>query len=197
MNRWLVLASLFFGLTDFALQSKGYEVFLKPPGLRPLKDPAGVVPAWYKYPNQQFELPSYRTPSGPPSKEWAVRTVKTRRFSSNRSARLYYRTSDLARSTVFQEHMRIWPHGAIIVLEVYPGNQSMEKNSRPVEILAIAKTDQSASAPKGFHPQNWSYAKFTRQGFPVIRAVEVLDCHQCHSIAFHLTGDLVFTQFNS
>jgi len=48
---------------------------------------------------------------------------------------------------------------------------------------------------KAFYPVNWTYARFKRDGNSSITSAKVLECHQCHSIAFHLTGDLIFTQF--
>ena len=48
---------------------------------------------------------------------------------------------------------------------------------------------------KAFYPVNWTYGRFKRDGNASITSAKVLECHQCHSIAFHLTGDLIFTQF--
>jgi Trk K+ transport system NAD-binding subunit len=48
---------------------------------------------------------------------------------------------------------------------------------------------------KAFYPINWTYARFKPDGNLSITPDKVCDCHQCHSIAFHLTGDLIFTQF--
>ncbi len=43
---------------------------------------------------------------------------------------------------------------------------------------------------------DWSYQRFSAQGKVLPMPAGVSACHQCHSAAFHLTGDLVFTVFS-
>ncbi|MGE5254218.1 MAG: cytochrome P460 family protein, partial [Planctomycetaceae bacterium] len=92
--------------------------------------------------------------------------------------------------------MRVWPEGTLIVLEVYDGDDSLMDGARPVEIAAMAK---SASRGKGsspiFYSTDWSYGLFGPQGEPRLLPGKVEECHRCHSIAFQLTGDLIFTRF--
>jgi hypothetical protein len=175
--------------------------FLVPPGLRLIKDPSTFIPASNAYANQNLVLPDYRDPSGKPAGGWEVRTIETRRFSSHRSARLYFRISDLAKSTVFigstsSGEMRIWPGKAFIVLETYEGDASSEMGAEPIEITAMAKGEIGViRRPPVFFPADWSYARFTPKGNPFLDPDKVQECHGCHSIAFHLTGDLIFTTF--
>ncbi len=174
---------------------------LKPPGLRLVKDPTTVIPTVHQYPNQNLRLPSYQNPSGRLKEGWAVKVIRTRRFSGNRSARLYFRISDLAGSTAFKmpdssSEMRIWPLGTMMVLEVYDGDDSIVENGKPIGIEVLAKMDRSESPSSAiFFPVDWSYGRFTAEGESALLPGEVQKCHRCHSIAFHLTGDLIFTQF--
>jgi hypothetical protein len=176
-------------------------VFLKPPGLRLIKDPSTIIPALYHYPNQTLILPDYRGSFGRQREGWAMEVIKTRRFFSHQSARLFFRTSDLARSTVFKasgpsRKMRLWPLGTLMILEIYEGNASLEQDAKPIKIAAMAKMEDSGnSSLVSFYPIDWSYATFTPGGEPSLVPDKVKECHRCHTIAFHLTGDLIFTQF--
>ena len=173
---------------------------LRPPGLRLVKDPSIVIPALYQYPNQSLELPKYRNAFGKIKKGWSRQYVKTRRFSSNHSAWIYYRKSDLSRSKVIKASeksrpMRIWPIGTIIILESYQGNTRLINNPKPLEIFAMTKKENiDNSHAKPYYPVNWNYTRYTPQGKPFITPEKLNECHQCHSIAFHLSGDLIFTQ---
>jgi hypothetical protein len=177
------------------------DTFLKPPGLRLINDPSTVIPASDHYVNQKLQLPRYRDASGNPLDGWAREFVKTRRFSSDQSAWVYYRILDLKRAEVIKpsgilKPMRIWPSGTTIVLEGYKGKASPNIEKNLIEIEVMKKVDLSDSSAKAsFYPVNWSYARFTPDGTWSLSSAKLNECHQCHSIAFRLTGDLIFTQF--
>jgi hypothetical protein len=181
--------------------SEDSAVLLQPPGLRPTKNPSIIIPALYRYGNRALALPEYRDPSGRAGEGWAMEVIKTRRFFSNRSARLYFRNSDLAHSRVFNPsgsvwEMRIWPSGTLMVLETYEGDGATRTDAKPIEIAVMAKLEgHSTYSPRFFHHMDWSYAKFRPEGDLSLSSDEILHCHRCHSIAFQLTGDLIFTQF--
>ncbi len=91
--------------------------------------------------------------------------------------------------------MRIWHIGTIIILESYRGNTRLIDNPKPLEIFAMTKKGSiNNSHAKPYYPVNWNYARFTPEGKPFITPEKLNECHQCHSIAFHLSGDLIFTQ---
>jgi len=192
---------LFFLLTPLSLNPKEAEILLQPPGLRPIKDAALVIPAGYRYPNRSIALPRYRDAHGTPALGWSSKFVSTRRFASNQSAWIFFRKSDLHRSTVTEEvgsdqAFRFWPIGTTLVIEIFKGDASRRKNLKPIEIAVTTKArDSKNSSDTSFYPVNWSYNRFTAERTPSITATKVRECHQCHRIAFHLTGDLVFTQF--
>jgi hypothetical protein len=174
---------------------------LKPPGLRLISEPATVIPATYHYLNQKRELPRYRNASGTLLKGWSRQFIKTRRFSSNQSAWVYYRPSDLKRTKVIKtaglpDKMRIWPVGTILILEGYKGEAAHPVDSDLLEIEVMTKLDPTGLASAGnVFPVDWSYAQFTPDGAWSLSGEKLNECHQCHSIAFRLTGDLVFTPF--
>jgi hypothetical protein len=176
------------------------EVLLRPPGLRPSKDPSIVIPTDQHYPNQPPNLPKYRNAFGKPAQGWASETVETRRFSSDQSALIYYRISDLVKSHVMKtsnasKTIRIWPVNTIIILESYKGNVNILNSAKLIAIDAIKKMNDPKGSSYAFFPVNWSYARFSPEGKPSITSQKIKECHQCHSIAFHITGDLVFTLF--
>jgi hypothetical protein len=177
------------------------DIFLSPPGLRPLKDPALVIPADYRYPNASIRLPAYRDAGGNPTDGWSGKYVSTRRFVSNQSAWIYYRNSDLHQSAVNgnstdKDVFRFWPVGAIIVIESYKGNAFQATKDQLVEIDVMVKvTGGKEASRQAFHPVNWTYARFKPDGSFSATPARIRECHQCHSIAFHLTGDLIFTNF--
>ncbi len=177
------------------------EVLLRPPGLRPKKDPSIVIPTDQHYPNQPPDLPKYRNAFGKPAEGWTSEIVETRRFSSDKSALIYYRVSDLAQSHAIKtsnasKKLRIWPVGTIIILESYKGDINSPTSAKLITIDAMIKMDDpKGSSSHAFFPVNWSYARFSPQGKPSITSQKVKECHECHSIAFHITGDLVFTLF--
>jgi hypothetical protein len=176
------------------------EALLKPPGLRPTKDPSIVIPTDQHYPNQPPNLPKYRNAFGRPAQGWASETVETRRFSSDQSALIYYRVSDLEQSHAMKtsnmsKTLRIWPVGTIIILESYKGNVNLPNRAKLIAIDAMKKMNDPKGPSNAFFPVNWSYARFSPEGKPSITSQKVKECHQCHSIAFHITGDLVFTLF--
>ncbi len=177
------------------------NVLLRTPGLRPTKDPSIVIPTDQHYPNKPPDLPVYRNSSGKPAQGWASKYVETRRFSSDQSALIFYRVSDLAQSTVMKaskelKALHIWPVGTFIVLESYKGNVDSPNSAKLSAIEAMEKMNShKGSSADSFFPVNWSYAKFSPEGKLSITSQKVNECHQCHSIAFHIMGDLVFTQF--
>lgn len=83
-----------------------------------------------------------------------------------------------------------------MILEAYEGNGSMMGSTKPVEITVMAKKESHGShSSPFFYLMDWSYARFTPEGDPSLQPDKVQECHSCHSIAFHLTGDLIFTPF--
>jgi hypothetical protein len=174
---------------------------IQPPGLRLISEPATVIPATYHYLNQKREFPRYRSVSGTLLKGWSRQFIKTRRFSSNQSAWVYYRESDLKRTKVIKtfglpDAMRIWPVGTILILEGYKGDAAHLADSDLLEIEVMTKLDSTGLAdPEKFFPVDWSYARYTPDGTWSLSGEKLNECHQCHSIAFRLTGDLVFTPF--
>lgn len=201
--RKFVIAGAFFFLAVMAgsINSRAEDVFLTPPGLRPVKDPTLVIPTDYRYPNKLIKLPAYRDGAGNLADGWSNKFVDTRRFVSNQSAWIYFRSSDLQRSVATGKDadkgvFRFWPVGTTLVIESYKGYALQRRKDKLVEIDVMSKikddTDLSAQA---FYPVNWTYARFKPDGNLSITSAKVRDCHQCHSIAFHLTGDLVFTEF--
>lgn len=91
---------------------------------------------------------------------------------------------------------RFWPVGTTLIIETYKGNAFAKEKAKLIEIAAMSKINANEnSVSKGLYPINWTYAKFMPDGNPSITSAKVHECHQCHSIAFHLTGDLVFTVF--
>lgn len=174
---------------------------LKPPGLRLISEPETIIPATDHYLNQKRGLPRYRRASGTLLKGWSRQFVKTRRFSSNQSAWVYYRTTDLTRTQVISTNgvpkkMRIWPPGTTLILEGYKGDASRIDRRNLLEIVVMTKTDKpDLSAQPLFYPVNWSYARFTPDGNPSLPVEKLKECHRCHSIAFQLTGDLIFSTF--
>jgi hypothetical protein len=196
------LSALFF-LAQLCIffPSMAAEVLLSPPGLRPIKDPSLVILADYYYLNRSIKLPAYRDASGNPAGGWAARFVDTRRFASDQSAWIFFRKSDLQRSATWQSKggpgiFRFWPVGTTLIIETYQGNGFKKENDRLLEIAVMSKIDANGDpASKVFYPVNWTYGKFKPDGSSSITPGGVHECHQCHSIAFHLTGDLVFTPF--
>ena len=201
--RKLILPGAFFILASIvvSIHSLAAEIFLSPPGLRLIKDPSIVIPADFNYSNRLIPLPVYRSPSGKPADGWSAKIVKTRRFASDRSAWIYFRNADLQRSVSKQlrgkhDAFRFWPVGTTMIIEIYKGNGARKDHNKLIEIAAMSKVQpERRSSFKAFFPVNWTYARFNSDGYPTTRAAKVRDCHQCHSIAFHLTGDLIFTRF--
>jgi hypothetical protein len=177
------------------------DTLLQPPGLRPISDPATVIPATHHYLNRKRALPRYRSASGTPLKGWSREFVKTRRFSSDQSAWIYYRQSDLKRTQVIKtaalpEAMRIWPPGATLILEGYKGDAAHPADADLLEIEVMTKLDSSGLADtEKFFAVDWSYARYTPDRTWSLSGEKLNECHQCHSIAFRLTGDLIFTLF--
>ena len=194
--------AIFFGaLMAVSIQSGALEILISPPGLRLIKDPSLVIPADFTYANRLIPLPAYRNPSGKPASGWSDKFVDTRRFASDRSAWIYFRNSDLRRSVSkrkegMQGAFRFWPVGTTMIIEIYKGNAYHKENEKLIEIAAMSKLEVEGRASyKAFFPINWSYARFNPERNPSTTAANVRECHQCHRIAFHLTGDLIFTRF--
>ena len=203
IRKFLIPGAFFFlALLTISVYSMEAQILLAPPGLRPVKDPSLVIPAGYRYPNQLIKLPAYRDASGNPADGWSGRFVDTRRFVSNQSAWIYLRDSDLQQSVAMKRDagnrsFRFWPVGTTMVIESYQGNAFHKKREALIEIDVISKIKgDKKSSSQAFYPVNWTYARFNPDGSASITSAKVRECHQCHSIAFHLTGDLVFTQFH-
>ena len=198
-----IFGGVFFFLTLLATSifSMEAEVRLSPPGMRSIKKPTLFIPADYSYPNRPIPLPHYLGDSGEPAAGWSAKYVATRRFASDQSAWIYYRSADLSNSALgenggFGSALRIWPVGTTLVIEIYKGDARLKNNQKPVEIAVMSKIDNRNDSPnKSFYSANWNYERFQPHGASIITPAKVHECHQCHSIAFHLTGDLVFTQF--
>jgi hypothetical protein len=198
-----VLAGILAGVllaATLAVARQG-PINLKPPGLRLIKDPSVVIPAPYFYANRPLSLPAYRDAAGEPADGWSRKFIATRRFNSNQSAWIYYRRQDLQKSVVLDDGgqgkgLCIWPGGSLIVIESYAGGGPNGQPQASVEIDLLAKADRNtASYGKAFLAAEWSYARFTSRGVRAIGGAKARECHQCHGIAFQLTGDLVFTRF--
>ena len=201
-RRYLYLGVILIGslLTGSGSHSTDSDWLLKPPGVRPLEAPATVIPATHQYLNQRLELPPYQSAAGTPLKGWSRTFIKTRRFASDQSAWIFYRQSDLVQTTVVKNFgmpasLRMWPVGATLILEAYKGNALHPGDAKLVEIVLMTKrAPASASASNPFFANDWNYARFTPDGAWSLSPQKLIECHQCHSIAFQLTGDLVFSQ---
>jgi len=196
------LGALFFlALLAFSANSEEAQILLTPPGLRPVKDPSLVIPADYRYPNKLIKLAVYRDASGNPASGWSRKYVGTRRFVSNQSGWIYIRNSDFQQSIqmgtdVDKGAFRFWPVGTTLVIESYKGNALQRRKDKLIEIDVMVKIrEEKNSSVRVFYPVNWTYARFKPDGTPAVTSAKVRECHQCHRIAFHLTGDLIFTQF--
>ena len=198
---YMGLTIICFLLGAMAGDTADSEGMLKPPGLRPLSEPATVIPATYHYVNQKLPLPSYRSAAGTPQKGWSKEFIQTRRFASDQSAWIFYRLSDLKRSQLIQntgipDSLRIWPVGTTLILEGYKGDASQVNGAQLIEIEVMTKmTPAPTSATNNFFAADWSYARYSPDGNWSLSKQKLMECHQCHSIAFQLTGDLIFTQF--
>jgi hypothetical protein len=194
-----VLAGLLL-LASPALCADGETIYLKAPGLRLQKDPSMVIPAPYAYANRCVSLPQYRDSAGNPVEGWSRKYIPTRRFKSDQNAWIYYRRQDLRQAVTTTRSgdgsgLCIWPGGSIIVIESYQAGDPARPAETPVEIAVISKASQNTpSYGKAFFAAEWSYARFTATGDAAMDGTTVRDCHQCHAIAFQLTGDLVFTR---
>ena len=90
--------------------------------------------------------------------------------------------------------MRIWPPGTILILEGYKGDAASIDNRNLLEIAIMVKADRpTLPEQRVYYPVNWSYARFDPDGKSSLSTQKLNECHQCHSIAFRLTGDLVFS----
>jgi hypothetical protein len=202
IRKILIPAALFFfAAITVSIHSMETEILLSPPGLRLIRDPSLVIPADFQYANRLIKLPAYRDISGNPQKGWSDKFVDTRRFASNQSAWIFFRDSDLQRSVSQpkedgQGASRFWPVGTTIIIEIYKGSASQKEKDKLIEIAAMSKINADGnSLYQAFYPASWTYARFNPDRNPSITSAKVRECHQCHSIAFHLTGDLIFTQF--
>lgn len=201
--RKLLISGAFFFLASMvvSIYALEEEVFLRPPGQRPVKDPSLVIPADYRYSNKLIKLPAYRDANGKPADGWSDKFVDTRRFVSNQSAWIYFRRTDLMRTDTAgkdadKHAFRFWPVGATLVIESYKGNAFQRRKDKLIEIDVMTKIKEGRdSSARTFYPVNWTYARFKPDGSRSITSAKVRECHRCHSIAFHLTGDLIFTQF--
>ncbi len=167
--------------------------------------PQELVHWQYQYVNRSFAMPSYRTPQGDPLPGWRNRVVTTRRFFTDQSARIYFRIKDLHRSRIFSstspaatEAMRIWPVGSILVLETFSGKTALVENAKPTAIDCIRKfkPDRASFPASTLFAGEWSYQRFSVEGNVRPMPDGASACHQCHSTAFSVTGDLVFTLFS-
>jgi hypothetical protein len=174
-------------------------------GFRLVDFPQEIVPWRYSYGNRVFSVPSYRTPQGTPLPGWDFRIIATRRFFTNQSARIYYSIEDLQQSHLFPSTnqgaaalMRIWPVETTLVLETFSGRGAFMSNATPVFIDCIRKFQPDAShfPVDTLFGGDWCYQRFSGEGKPRPMPAGASACHQCHSTALHLTGDLVFTVFS-
>ena len=202
IRKILILSGLFFfAAITVSIHSMETEILLSPPGLRLIRDPSLAIPADFHYANRLIKLPAYRDISGNPQKGWSDKFVDTRRFASNQSAWIFFRDADLQRSVSQpkedgQGAYRFWPVGTTIIIEIYKGNAFQKEKDKLIEIAAMSKVNvDKKSLYQAFYPASWAYARFNPDRNPSITSAKVGECHQCHSIAFHLTGDLIFTQF--
>ena len=199
----IFLLGAFFFLASIALSihSEESEVLLIPPGLRLIKDPSVVIPASHSYVNRLMALPAYREPSGNLSKGWSDKYIGIRRFASDQSAWIYFRDDDLRQSVLKHREkragaLRFWPVGTVMIIEIYQGDAGHKENEKLIEIAVMFKIKAGDNSfLNAFYPVNWTYTRFDPDGDPSMTSEKVRECHQCHSIAFHLTGDLIFTQF--
>ena len=193
-------AFFFLTLVAASIYSQEAQVWLTPPGMRLIKKPALFIPADFSYPNRPIPRPHYLDASGEPARGWSAKYVATRRFASDQSAWIYYRNADLRNSTLggtdgFGSSLRVWPVGTTLVIEIFKGAARLRDKQQPVEIALMFKINmQNRSNNKSFYSANWNYERLLAQDASSIPPAKVRECHQCHSIAFHLTGDLVFTQ---
>jgi hypothetical protein len=170
---------------------------------RLLDHPQGLVKWQHNYLNRTFNLPSYRTVQGNPLPGWRCQVIGTRRFFTNQSAKIYYRIEDLHQTTIFGsttalDTMRIWPVGAILVLETYSGKAANTTKQSPLFIDCIRKfeADVRHFPEDTLFAGEWSYQRFDVKGKVLQMVGGASACHQCHATAFRLTGDLVFTLFS-
>jgi len=177
--------------------------FLQIRQFRLLRAPQQIVHWSYRYLNRSFPLPRYRTPQGKPLPGWHSVKVRTRRFFTNQSARVYYRMRDLQHTSPSPASpsdgstLRIWPVGTILMLETFKGDGALSLEQAP---LAIDCSRKFQPADRLFPQQTlfageWCYQRFNAQGKRVPMPGGAAACHQCHQTAFSLTGDLVFTAF--
>jgi hypothetical protein len=174
-------------------------------GFRLTESPQEIVPWRYYYLNRLFSAPSYRTPQGTPLPGWRFRVLATRRFFTNQSARIYYRTEDLRHGHLFPStnqggpaKMRIWPAGATLVLETFSGRGAFMSDAIPVFVDCIRKfrPDAGHFPVETLFAGDWCYQRFSADGKPRPMPDGASACHQCHGTALRLTGDLVFTPFS-
>ena len=192
---------LFLASIAFSIHSEESEIYLSPPGMRLIKEPSLVIPADHNYANRSMPLPVYRDSSGNPATGWSDKYIEIRRFASDQSAWIYFRDVDLQRSVLKQtagerDFYRFWPVGTAIIIEIYKGDALQKETDKLIDIAAMSKIEAAGNSfLDAFYPVNWIYSRFDSDGNPSLTSEKVRECHQCHSIAFHLTGDLIFTQF--
>jgi hypothetical protein len=94
--------------------------------------------------------------------------------------------------------MRIWPAGSILVLETFSGKTALLENAKPTAIDCIRKfkPDLASFPVSTLFAGEWSYQSFSVEGKVLPAPEGASACHQCHSTAFSVTGDLVFTLFS-
>ena len=72
IRKLIIPGAFFFGaLMAVSINSLAEDVFLTPPGLRPIKDPTLVIPTDHYYPNKVIKLPAYRDAAGNPIGGWS------------------------------------------------------------------------------------------------------------------------------
>jgi hypothetical protein len=143
-RRTFFLLFAFILLFSVSCRLKDSPVYLSPPGLRYVKDPSVVIPAVDQYVNHP----------------WTMRYVNTRRFSSDKSAWVYCRISDLDLShTMLSSRgsfsFRIWPVDTTLVLESYEGDAAPRKKAKLFEIVVMKKINHSQRYRAAlFYPAN-------------------------------------------
>lgn|GEM_PF-5611429 len=88
--------------------------------------------------------------------------------------------------------------GSILVLETFSGKTALVENAKPTAIDCIRKfkPDRASFPVSTLFAGDWSYQRFSVEGNVRPMPDGASACHQCHSTAFSVTGDLVFTVFS-
>ena len=85
----------------------------------------------------------------------------------------------------------------MLVLETFWGKKALVPGATPIAIDCLSKFEPDlANLPvNALFAGEWCYQRFSIQGKLSAMPAGASACHQCHSTAFNLTGDFVFTVF--